>query len=91
MASSRDDLSFVFSLISLVSSAGDALQRLLRRLPAGILAWIIVVAAAWYVISHVFRFLFKKKQPIQFGPVRFSYATVLSVPSMAVVVILLLL
>lgn len=87
----RDNLSFMFSFISLVSSAGDALQQQLRRLPAGILAWMIVLAAAWYVITHVFKFLFKNKQPIQVGPLKLSYSIMFSIPTMAVVVMLLLL
>lgn len=87
----RDDLGFMFSFISLVSSAGDALQELLRHLPAVILAWIIVLTIIWYVISHVFKLLFKDKQPVQLGPIKLSYATMLSALSMVVVFILLLL
>lgn len=87
----RDDLSFIFSFISLVSSASDALQQQLRRLPAGILAWIIVLTAAWCITSHVFKFLFKNKQPIQLGPLKLSYSIMFSVPTMAAIVLLLLL
>lgn len=91
MASNRDNLGLMFGLISLVSSASDSLQHFLRGLPAQILAWIIVLAIAWYAINHVFKFLFKNEQPIQLGSIKLSYATVFSVPSMILVVILLLL
>lgn len=87
----RDDLSFMFALISLLTSAGDALQHQLGRLPAEILAWIIVFAFSWYVIIHVFRYLFKNKPPIQIGTLKLSCTIIFAVPTMTIIAILLLL
>lgn len=87
----RDDFGFMIAFSQFIVSVAESVQQRLARLPTEILTWIIVLFCVGLIVTCVFKFLMKDKQPIAIGVLKIPFWTVPSTVCMVVVCILLFL